>query len=857
MHDPQERSEETSRPERRSPSGTSAETSEAHAESQSGADSLSLEDAQLLELSSDLRRLAGHLLQDPADADDVVQEAWLAALDRPPGEVRTLAEWMRTVVRRLAQKRVRRERRRADVEALVAVRDEAEFDAEIDARLATQRLLRAAVDEVSEPSRAVLVAHYFDGRTLEAVAVALGRPLETVRTQRRRGLAELRSALDRRHAGDRSMWSGLMLLMSRQPRDAAWASPRRLALGAAAAILVASTVYFAFDLGTGPAHPTAPIEIAAAVPETRTPPNEPAPDEPAPAEIAGDLQSSTRAVVAAPPAAIEPTPPTPAPAVPLRRLAVRVVAPDGLPVPDALVRITASLDLPDLPPQQTDRQGRTTIEVDPAQLMRAPIFEPPAGGVTIRAKADGHAYSRTYNVPIAEDGSAFDLVLGGPEQIIDVRVIDAEGRPVVGALVEADKRRKGLGRGEDGVLSSDTAVGARTGEDGHALLANLPLGEHEIDVRAAGFLLRTDRVPSVEPRVAIEVRLDRGATLRGDVRRADGSTVADATVFAPQPEFHRETPPGTRTDADGRFRLSGIPAGSTRLFARGPRPDDGCADTILELELQGETTTSITLHARPPLSIRVQDVRAGDVAGIVVVLDARTDAGPAWRTIALVQGAGTCTIDAFPSEILDCTVFRGTDGHVYRQLAIDARLPQEFLVQVDVGATAALGSLRGTVLDARGAPLVGAYVHEIRDDAIAQGGWLVDATTGAYETSLVAIGLARWIVVAHAGVAELGIAPVEQDAAIDLGTTLVRPTGRVRITCSSPQPADARLELWHRTRTETGVVDGRVRELAAEERELVLLPYEYFLRVLDASGSSRADVPFRVVSGGVVEVVLP
>jgi len=716
-------------------------------------------------------------------------------------------------------------------------------------------LLRAAVEEVSEPSRAVLVAHYFDGRTLESVAVALGRPLETVRTQRRRGLAELRTALDRRHAGDRSLWAGLLLFVSGPPSDTARAAPRRLALGAAAALLVASAVYFAFGPGGGPSRPTAPDEIAAAVPDAQA-----APETPALSEIGGDPRSNARAVAGEPPApppTSEPAPPAAPPPVDRRRLAVRVVAPDGLPVPDAVVSITASLDLPDLPPQRTDGQGRTTIEVDPAQLMRAPGFEPPASGVAIRAKAVGHAYSRTHYVPIAEDGSAFEIVLGGPEQIIDVHVIDAEGQPVVGALVEADKRRKGLGRGDDGVLSTDTAVGAYTGEDGQARLPHLALGEHELDVRAAGFLLRTDRVPTVEPRVAFEVRLDRGATLVGDVRRADGSAVADAAVFAPQPEFHRETPPGTRTDADGRFRLSGLQAGSARIFARGPRPDDGCADAILELEPQGETPMSITLHARSALSIRVQDVRAGDVAGIVVVLDARPDAGPAWRTIALVQAAGTCTIDAFPAEILDCTVLRGSDGHVYRQLAIDARLPQEFLIQVDVGAIAALGSLRGAVLDARGTPLIGAYVHEIRDDAIAQGGWLVDAATGGYESSLVATGLACWIVVAHAGVAELGIAPVEQDAAIDLGTTFVRPTGRVRITGPSVEPAGARLELWHRTPTGTGVVDGRVRDLVADERELDLLPYEYVLRLLDSSGRSRADVAFRVASAGLVEVALP
>lgn len=847
MSDPHERSDLSPRPQSPSSAAAHAESSKQR-EGAPTDGALSLEDAELLELSRDLRRLASHLVSDPAGADDVVQEAWLAALGRPPGEVRTLAEWMRTVVRRIAQRRVRRERRRADVEALVAVRDEAGFDAELDERLATHKLLRDAVAEVSEPSRAVLVAHYFDGRTLESVAALLRRPLETVRTQRRRGLAELRAVLDRRHKGDRSAWAGVLRLVSGPAGSAASSALRRLALGTAATLLVASTIYFAFLRPGEPSKATPPPALAAAQPSM--PVTTVGPDVGADAQIREPLAPPVQPAETA-------TSEAAATSVPPRRLAVRVVAADGLPVPDALVSITASLDLPDLPAQNTDRHGVTTIEIAADQLMRAPIFPPPAGGVALRARADGHAYSRTYYVPIPEDGGSFELVLGGPEQVVDLRVLDEEGRPVAGARVEVDKRRRGLGRGDDGVVSTESAVGAITDEEGRARLANLELGEHELDVRAAGFVLRTTRIATAEPHASIDVRLERGATLVGDVRRADGSAVAGATVFAPQPEFHREAPPGTLTDAHGRFRLAGLPPGSTRIFARGPEPADGRANSIIELAQDGETSASLRLLAEPQLGIRVQDVGSGIVAGIIVLLDSRPDAGPAWRTIALIDASGACSIDAFPSEVLDCTVLRGSDGFVYKKLAIDARRPQEFLVQLDVGTVAALGSLRGFVFDARGAPLTTAYVREIRDDVILAGGWLVDATTGGYESTLVAAGLARWIVVAREGVAELGLAPVEQGSAIDLGTVYAQAPGLVRIAWASAPSPDAHLELRHRTLTKTGVVEGRVHELPAGLREFELLPYDYILRVLDASGSPRADIPFRVESKVAVDVVLP
>jgi len=49
-----------------------------------------------------IRRMAGALLRDEAAAEDLVQEAWLAALTRPPSEGR-LRPWLREVAHNLAR----------------------------------------------------------------------------------------------------------------------------------------------------------------------------------------------------------------------------------------------------------------------------------------------------------------------------------------------------------------------------------------------------------------------------------------------------------------------------------------------------------------------------------------------------------------------------------------------------------------------------------------------------------------------------------------------------------------------------------------------------------------------------------
>ena len=69
---------------------------------------MSLNPESILEHGPFLRGLARSLLRDAARADDVVQEAWLAAMRRPH-EVRDLRPWLVGVVRNL----VRREKRSA------------------------------------------------------------------------------------------------------------------------------------------------------------------------------------------------------------------------------------------------------------------------------------------------------------------------------------------------------------------------------------------------------------------------------------------------------------------------------------------------------------------------------------------------------------------------------------------------------------------------------------------------------------------------------------------------------------------------------------------------------------------------
>ena len=149
-----------------------------------------------------LRRLAAALLGDAHGAEDVVQEAFAAALargERPAG----LATWLRAVVRRLALDRKRRTARRAARESHAA---RAETQDEVDSleRLELVESLAREVRALDEPFRTALRLRYFDGLPPREIAARLGVSLATVESRLVRALEQKRLHLDRR--GGRERW---------------------------------------------------------------------------------------------------------------------------------------------------------------------------------------------------------------------------------------------------------------------------------------------------------------------------------------------------------------------------------------------------------------------------------------------------------------------------------------------------------------------------------------------------------------------------------------------------------------------------------------------------------------------------
>lgn len=166
-----------------------------------------------------------------SEAEDLAQDVWLAALRRPPSDVRRLRGWLARVTRNLAVEKKRARGLRSAAEAEKACVREPGGPSAFD-EVSASAVARAVTEEVlqlREPYRGTLLAHYYERLAPAEIALRSGESVETVRTRLKRGIALLRQRLDVRHRGDaRSSLEALLAWWSATPPPPpAWTAAER------------------------------------------------------------------------------------------------------------------------------------------------------------------------------------------------------------------------------------------------------------------------------------------------------------------------------------------------------------------------------------------------------------------------------------------------------------------------------------------------------------------------------------------------------------------------------------------------------------------------------------------------------
>ena len=151
--------------------------------------------------------LALRFCRERADAEDAVQEiftdVWKSA-HRFDGERASERVFISMIARRRLIDRLRRERRRGEVEAQVAAEPSTNRQQPGDAgeRGWDAELASRAIDRLSADQQRVLRMGIIQGMTQSEIAVAADMPLGTVKTHMRRGLIRLRELIASEEAGD-------------------------------------------------------------------------------------------------------------------------------------------------------------------------------------------------------------------------------------------------------------------------------------------------------------------------------------------------------------------------------------------------------------------------------------------------------------------------------------------------------------------------------------------------------------------------------------------------------------------------------------------------------------------------------
>jgi RNA polymerase sigma-70 factor, ECF subfamily len=146
--------------------------------------------------------LALRILQDRADAEDVVQEAFAQAwaqASRYDVQRGVVAAWLLTLARSRAIDRLRSKRARPDLAGgETAATDVADAAATPDLQLLSAEQVarvRTALRDLPALQRVTLELAYYEGLSHAEIAEQLEQPLGTVKTRIRQGMIRLREAL--------------------------------------------------------------------------------------------------------------------------------------------------------------------------------------------------------------------------------------------------------------------------------------------------------------------------------------------------------------------------------------------------------------------------------------------------------------------------------------------------------------------------------------------------------------------------------------------------------------------------------------------------------------------------------------
>jgi len=722
-----------------------------------------------------LKRLARRIVTDDAAADDVLQEAWLAALLQRPGKVKDVRRWLWTATRFESLRRARGERRRKRREEFAAPPEAIPGPDEIVARADSRRYLAQAVDDLGEPSSKIVRMRFVDGLTSREIAERLGASENTVKSQARRGLIVLRERLEKEYGFGRKLGLALVFafdwdvsdlpvaLASRAQADLErspwWTSPRTV-LPTLTGLALLSLAIWAPRTISRTAGASAPV----AQPSR--------PEVSAPAPIATDRMS----VVSVPPA------PAPDPAASERfsGQAVLVVDETDLPVEGAEILVAIDSIGRDYEVRAiSDEYGRAVVPVDGSDLYPLGAAVADARLIGLLARAPGRVASGVLLIPHVTD-EAVHLQVGGLDRVVYGRIIDSAGTPVPDVSIYVGSFDNTASPQDDGRWESRATCSARSAADGTYRVTGISPGLHPVVAKKDDWAQASGRVDvHFEHEASCDLSMLPGAVLRGQVFDQDGRPLAGAWVL--EDMMQKEFAAQSRTDEEGRYELLSLDPKPNRFFVQGA---NWTWDELLWTPKPGqERVFDFHLRTGRELSLRVVDSHGAPIPRVSVRFAASIPV--TWRRWVTTDEEGRArTVGAPVGPPLQALVLSPAgDTQAIAQLEWPAPDGEEKLV-IYYASPAGLATIAGVCLQHDGTLWGSAQVTATEVDSTMRRTTELDPVTGAFELSVGAGPVVVELIANERGATQLAELVLSEGERHDLGILRCEKPGWLEIDCS-------------------------------------------------------------------------